>query len=192
MRTLATKLLARPDRAVAVLALLGCSLVAVPAQAQDFFGFFRIFAPPPAPVPTYQPFDYQAVPSFERPRPRLRPRKPAESAAIKMPDKPKAPGEVENPVPQLLADSTLRPGDMVMFPDGLRVFTGEPGERHTLADFKSLGRAKDVVPAATRKLAAHLLPGVNAAWSAEGLNRSGKLAGGAEVATTGSVTRARR
>src|SRR5919112_822444 len=101
MRTLAIKLGRRADRVGLAVLVLG--LLAAPAQAQDFFGFFRIFAPPPAPVPSYQP--------FERPRPRLRPRpKPVEP--IKMPEKPKAPGEVENPVPQLLADSTLRPGDM--------------------------------------------------------------------------------
>jgi len=31
-------------------------------------------------------------------------------------------GEVENPVPKLSADATLRDGDIVVFPEGPRVF----------------------------------------------------------------------
>jgi hypothetical protein len=42
--------------------------------------------------------------------------------------------EVTNPVPDLLTDSTLRRGDIVMFPEGPRVFNGQ-GSKHALTDF---------------------------------------------------------
>ena len=89
-----------------------------------------------------------------------------------------------NPVPELLADSTLQPGDMVMFPEGLRVFSGRPGNQHTLADFEPVARAGRSVSPATRKLLATLPPGSNPAWSAESL---GKHAVVSRASTTGSV-----
>src|SRR3712207_4988805 len=54
----------------------------VPAHAQDIFGFFRAFAPPPAPVPAYQPFDYYPSPARERRKPKPRPK----PAAIEQPE----------------------------------------------------------------------------------------------------------
>jgi hypothetical protein len=91
---------------------------AVPARAQDFFGFFRPFSRPIVSVPIYQPFGYRPLPELEQPklRPKLRPRAKVarvEQPPIKMPEKAKAEGEIANPVPDLLTDSTLRPGDMV-------------------------------------------------------------------------------
>jgi hypothetical protein len=165
---------------------------AAPARAQDLFGFFRLFSRP-APAPAYQPFEYRPDAASERPRPkpRSRPRPaPAEQAVIKMPDKPKAPGEIENPFPALLADSTLQPGDMVMFPDGLRVFTGRQGGAHRLADFKPIAQAGKAVSRATRKLVADLHPGENVAWSTDRAKAGGKLAANTpDVESTGSVKR---
>jgi hypothetical protein len=107
-----------------------------------------------------------------------------------MPEKPKAEGEVANPVPDLLADSTLRPGDMVMFPNGLRVFTGQPGTKHVLADFEPVSQAGKAVSSSTRKLVAQLRPGANAAWSVDAVRSGGKLAvNSKDVATTGSTRR---
>jgi hypothetical protein len=142
-----------------------------------------------APVPAYQPFDDRSVPGFERYRLRPRP-KPIrlEQPPTPVPVKPKAPGEVANPVPDLLTDSTLRPGDLVMFPDGLRIFTGRPGSQHALADFRPASRAGKSISPATRKLLAAFPPGVNPAWSAE---NSSKLAV-SRIETTGSVGRAGR
>jgi hypothetical protein len=84
----------------------------------------------------------------------------------------------------------LRPGDMVMFPDGLRVFTGKPGGPHKLADFKPLAQAGKHLSRATRKLVAHLLPGENVAWNADAVRSGGKLAANTDdVTVTGSLNR---
>lgn len=174
--------------------ILAAGIATVPAHAEGLFGFLRLFAPPPAPAPAYRPFEERA-PDFTQPRPKpVRPKPaPAEPTAIKMPDKPKAPGEIDNPVPALLADGTLRPGDMVMFPDGLRVFTGKPGDHHKLADFTPLSKAGKSLSKETRKLIADLHPGVNTAWSTAGLESKSKLAANTgDVTTTGSIRRAKR
>jgi hypothetical protein len=113
-----------------------------------------------------------------------------EQPEVKKPIEPKPLGEIANPVPALLADSTLRPGDMVMFPDGLRVFTGKPGGAHKLADFKPLAQAGKYLSRATRKLVAHLLPAENIAWNTDAVRSGGKLAANTDdVLATGSVKR---
>jgi hypothetical protein len=166
---------------------------AVPAQAQGIFGLFSAFSQPTAPAPPPQSFGYQPDPEVEQPRrkARLRP-KPVvvEQLEVKQPIEPKPSGEIANPVPALLADSTLRPGDMVMFPDGLRVFAGKPGGSHKLADFKPLAKAGKHLSRATRRLVAHLLPAENIAWSTDAVRSGGKLAAITDdVSTTGSVKR---
>jgi len=111
-----------------------------------------------------------------------------EQPEIKMPIEPKPPGEIANPVPALLADSTLRPGDMVMFPDGLRMFTGRPGGSHKLADFKPLAQAGKSLSREARKLVQHLLPSENIAWSTDAVRSGGKLAANTkDVDVTGSL-----
>jgi hypothetical protein len=101
-------------------------------------------------------------------------------------------GEIDNPVPALLADSTLRQGDMVMFPDGLRVFAGRAGGPHKIADFKPVAQAGKLLSPETRKLVRHLLPSENVAWSTDAVRSRNKLAVNADdVATTGSVTRSK-
>jgi hypothetical protein len=113
-----------------------------------------------------------------------------EQLKVKEPVEPKPMGEIANPVPALLADSTLRPGDMVMFPDGLRVFTGKPGGTHKLTDFKPLAQAGKHLSRATRKLVQHLLPAENLAWNTDAVRSGGKLAANTDdVTTTGSVNR---
>jgi hypothetical protein len=112
-----------------------------------------------------------------------------EQPEIKKPVEPKPVGEIPNPVPALLADSTLRPGDMVMFPDGLHVFIGKPGGSHKLADFKPLAQAGKHLSHSTRKLVAHLLPAENVAWNTDAVRSGGKLAANTDdVLTTGSVS----
>ncbi len=189
---------AKPCSVLTLVITLPIVSVAVPARAQDFFGFFRPFSPPIVSVPTYQPFEYRPFPALERPktRPKVRPRAKVvrvEQPPIRMLEKPRAPGEVANPVPDLLADSTLRPGDMVMFPDGLRVFTGRPGEKHVLADFEPVSRAGKAVPSAIRKLATPLRPSVYDAWSVDEVKASDKVAANIkDVQTTGNVKRTDR
>jgi hypothetical protein len=183
--------LAQPYRVLTAALILPLAISAVPAQAQGIFGLFRAFSPPTAPAPP-QPFGYQPDPGFEQPRRKVRPRpKPVvvEQLETKKPIEPKPLGEIANPVPVLLADSTLRAGDMVMFPDGLRVFTGKPGSSHKLADFKPLAQAGKHLSRATRKLVAHLLPGENIAWSTDAVRSDGKLAANTDdISTTGSVS----
>ncbi|MBA1156021.1 hypothetical protein [Microvirga mediterraneensis] len=168
----------------------------VPAQAQGIFAFLQALTQPAAaPPPPPQSFGYQADPSLERSYQKARPRpKPVvlEQPENKKPVEPKPIGEIANPVPALLADSTLRPGDMVMFPDGLRVFTGRPGGPHKLTDFKPLAQAGKHLSRETRKLVAHLLPAENVAWNTDSVKSSGMLAANTnDVSTTGSVNRSK-
>jgi hypothetical protein len=138
-----------------------------------------------APIPHY---DYRLAPRFERRRPKV---VRTDQPPSKPPLKPRPLGEVSNPVPELLADSTLRRGDIVMFPDGLRVFLGQSRTRHALDDFVPLSDTK-AVPPATRKLVANLRPGWNGAWAAEAAKSDGRLAATSDVASTGSIRRRRR
>jgi hypothetical protein len=162
----------KPLPLIALSLLLLPGIGPAPARAQDIFSFLGLFSRPAAAVPTYQPFEQPVA----RPHPKA---VRVEQPAIKMPLKPKAPGEITNPVPELLADNSLRPGDMVMFPDGLRVFTGQVGDRHQLADFEPVSQAGKAVPRVVRNLVANLRPGKNSAWNAQGLDTSGKLASNA-------------
>jgi hypothetical protein len=189
----ALTLLAKPCSFLTLALILPVTISVVPAQAQGIFGLFRALSQPAAPTPPPQPFAYQPNPAAEQPRRKARPRpKPVaiEQPEINKPVEPKPVGEIANPVPALLADSTLRSGDMVMFPDGLRVFTGKPGGPHKLADFKPLAQAGKHLSRATRKLVAHLLPGENIAWNTDAVRSGGKLAANTkDVAETGSVNR---
>ena len=136
MRQLVMELVtfARRRRVSALALLVPLTLSAAPASAQDVFGFLRLFSSPIAREPVYQPYELRALPELERRTIRRRP-KVVRADPPKIPIKPKAPGEVTNPVPELLADSTLRRGDIVMFPEGPKVFNGQPGTQHALTDF---------------------------------------------------------
>jgi hypothetical protein len=179
---------------VALGLLVPLSLSAAPASAQDVFGFLRLFSSPPVAREVYQPYDYRPLPDLERRTIRRRPKVVrADPPASKVPIKLKAPGEVTNPVPDLLTDSTLRRGDIVMFPEGPRVFNGQAGSKHALTDFVPVSRAGSVVPSSTRKPLASLRPDSNAAWNAEKSAKGGKLAENTrDVDVTGNVTRKRR
>jgi hypothetical protein len=171
--------------------LSATALAAAPATAQDLFGFFRLFSAPSVRVRVAPPSEFRAVPEFDRTMVRrFRPKVVRAEPAPKLPPKPKPMGQIDNPVPELLADSTLRRGDIVMFPDGPRVFAGEHGSRHTLADFERIDAGDRSVSPALRKVAGTLKPGVNVAWSTDH-PASGKLAA-KDADTTGSVKRARR
>src|SRR4051812_40192858 len=73
------------------------------------------------------------------------------------------PVRIANPLPTLLADRTLRRGDIVVFPDGPRVFTGRAGSRHEVSDFIRSSDADVANP--TRKALAAMRVGANDAWS---------------------------
>lgn len=184
---------ARSCSLLAVALILPSAIGAIPAQAQDLFGFFRAFSQPATPAPAPQSFGYQPDPEFERPRRKARRRpKPVavEQPEVRKPIELKPMGEIDNPVPALLADSTLRRGDMVMFPDGLRVFAGRPGGQHKLTDFKPVAQAGMLLSRETRKLVKHLLPAENVAWSTDAVRSGDKLAVNTDdVSSTGSVNR---
>jgi hypothetical protein len=197
MRQLAMNVVTRgrPCGLVALGLLVPLSLSPAPASAQEVFGFLRLLSSPPVVrEPVYQPYDYRPLPDLERRTIRRRPKViRADPRASKVPIKAKAPGEVTNPVPELLTDITLRRGDIVMFPEGPRVFNGQAGSKHALIDFVPVSRAGSVVPSSTRKLLASLRPDYNAAWNAEKSATGAKLAENKrDVDVTGNVMRKRR
>lgn len=181
------------------LGLLAMSLVLplaigiVPAQAQGLFDFLRGFAQPVPSAPPPQPVELEPNSFAGQPRPRssARPKPaPVEVLQVKPPIQARHPGEMDNPFPALLADSTLRPGDMVMFPDGLRVFTGRVGSQHKVSDFTPVARAGKALSRSTRKLVSNLHPGENMAWSMEAARSHGKMADiGKDIDSTGSLKR---
>jgi len=162
---------------------------ATPAQAQGFFdllfgghrGYHHV-APPPW-VPR---FDYRPMP-----RKRAVPKPKAQAAKPEAPKKPPDPATRPNPLVTLLRDPTLRNGDIVVFPDGPRVFRGGSGSQHALSDFVKL-TSKDISRSA-RKTLSGIQVGENNAWSSE-VGTTGKVAQSApeaEVETTGSVRKER-
>jgi len=54
----------------------------------------------------------------------------------------------------LMRDATLRPGDIVMFPDGARVFKGDRGLPHAASSFEDVGQSRYVSKAARKTLLA--------------------------------------
>jgi hypothetical protein len=128
---------------------------------------------------------------FERLAPRIRPVarpqpqvvQPEPASDAKLPDPSKRP----NPLVTLLRDPTLRRGDIVMFPDGPRVFSGQPGAQHEFADFVKVAAAKDV-PKSTRKALAALPAGENSAWSFNVGGAAGQVAQrGLDVEATAAI-----
>jgi hypothetical protein len=94
-----------------------------------------------------------------------------------------------NPHLALMADPTLRPGDIVMFPDGPRVFHGEPGDRHAMSDFVPFAKSKGLSKA-DRKYLTALRTGVNEAW-VETSDGTKVARNTRDVETTGSVSKKR-
>ena len=82
---------------------------------------------------------------------------------------------VVNPLPLLLTDDTLRFGDVVMFPDGPRVFTGSPGRSHSVSDFEKLVTAGKKVAKNVREALVRMKAGLNSAWREVALGRDGRL-----------------
>jgi len=61
-------------------------------------------------------------------------------------------------VAALLQDATLRPGDVVVFRDGPKVFKGGRDLPHAVADFESLERSRLVSKAARKMVLALTTP----------------------------------
>jgi hypothetical protein len=187
-----------------LLTVLGLAAgAAVPAVGEDagIYAFIHSQRPERATAPA-RPMPEIALPRFDvqaprarlaRPRAVSRPREEREEAGKPvMPVAARPIGEVSNPVPALLADKTLRPGDIVVFPDGPRLFKGRPGGRHALSDFVKIASAKGL-PQPARKIVSAMLVGRNDAWSMEELRPDRRLAGRArDIEATGSTGKARR
>ncbi|MDV2986129.1 UNVERIFIED_CONTAM: hypothetical protein Q9R58_17575 [Methylobacteriaceae bacterium AG10] len=170
-------------------ALVLSTVAGVHAQEGGFGGLFQqLFAPQqaaPAPAPA------PAVPSYgggsevneryrwrrhrgttERSRPKVRyaalpkvalskdegdgisGKQPVDSKAI-----------AANPTAALLRDETLRPGDIVVMPNGPKVFKGREDRgrgakaaRHRLSDFEDVKNARTIDAKTRRKLLAMMLP----------------------------------
>jgi hypothetical protein len=127
--------------------------------------------------------------SFRRAAPKTR----AEPQVVRLPEqpavplKPADPAKRANPLVTLLADPTLRKGDIVVFPEGPRVFVGRPGTQHAMTDFVAVSRDKDMAKS-TRNALAALPIGENNAWSSTAAVARGQLAQGApDVETTGAL-----
>jgi hypothetical protein len=88
---------------------------------------------------------------------------------------PPDPDKRENPLAGLLRDPTLRYGDIVMFPNGPRVFRGEPGSRHSPNDFAPVSTARDLAPS-TRKIVLAMPVGENGAWTSQIAGGRGRVA----------------
>jgi len=98
----------------------------------------------------------------------------------------KAKNEIANPLPLLLRDDTLRTGDIVIFPDGPRVFTGEEGDNHALSDF--VGASEVKLSRVIRNALASLVVGPNEAWK----DGSDTQIAARDVETTGSARSGKR
>jgi hypothetical protein len=95
-----------------------------------------------------------------------------------------------NPHLALMTDPTLQAGDIVIFPDGPRVFQGAPGDRHAMSDFVPFAKAKGLAKA-DRKYLMALRTGVNEAW-VEASGEAKMARNARDVETTGSVSRKRK
>lgn len=174
---------------IASLGVLGC--IAGPAIANDT-GFWETFRAPSQFRPQAAPRGFAVM---IPPPTRIAPAKPQvvrlPAAPVVTPTVPPDPSKRENPLAGILRDPTLRHGDVVMFPDGPRVFKGAPGGRHGLNDFVSVAASRDLPPSSRKTLLA-LPVGENKAWSSTvvAARDSGKDKGAAwarDVDTTGSI-----
>lgn len=57
-----------------------------------------------------------------------------------------------------MKDPTLRPGDIVVLKDGVKVFTGDPDKRHAARDFESIGRSAFIDRHTRTLLSAMVMP----------------------------------
>lgn len=64
----------------------------------------------------------------------------------------------KGPVAALLKDDTLRPGDIVVFNTGARIFTGNPEKTHALRDFEPVQNSTRIDKRTRQQLAAMLAP----------------------------------
>lgn len=166
-------------RAMLLTVTSGCLLIASSAGARaadgDGLDFLRqIFSPPQAtyaPAPVAQPYAVQPYDAPIRQRATRRNRLAAQAKAMRgrtryvaLPKAEVKPQKEVKPLAisvsplksldartALMRDPTLRPGDIVIMPEGPRVFHGESGsDKHRMSDFQDVNRP-GVVANKTRK-----------------------------------------
>jgi hypothetical protein len=134
---------------------LGGLLVAAPMGSAQAGGLFEAlfpglrFRPPvfrPWLAPRHRPAARRAAPKVEfvslPPADEIKPAKPAV-----------APTDAEL-VASILNDSTLRRGDIVVFPTGPKVFKGTPKRSHAMADFEDLHTSSAIAAGARTEVLA--------------------------------------
>jgi len=166
-------------------ASLGCAATAV-AEDTGFWEIVRSMQPASRPFAAAPGFQVVAPPPSAMPAIQIvRPSVPAAPPKpVVFPDASKR----ENPLATLLNDSTLRYGDVVMFPDGPRVFRGASAGRHRVEDFVRVARSGEVASASRKTLLA-MRPGQNDAWSADVVTGRGQMARRiSDVESTGSIS----
>jgi hypothetical protein len=164
------------------------SVFAALFQSQRHEGYFEQRAAPQPSRGWYSPFQLDhRFPRREKRRNKINAAKPV--PVEKSQDSVKPAQIPSNPQLALMTDPTLRHGDIVMFPDGPRVFQGSSGERHAASDFVPFGKASGLAAKARKYLTA-LRSGVNDSWA--DISDSTKLAQNTrDVETTGSVSKKR-
>jgi hypothetical protein len=131
-------------------------MVSGTVQAQGLFE--ALFGPPArrAPEVRYVPAPFPSpfyAPDQEFVRPRAKPRPEVVAAPPPVMPKTAKPARIAPDaeiVANLMADATLQRGDIVVFPDGPRVYKGKQGSHHTLRDFEDL-RTSRLVDQSTRQ-----------------------------------------
>jgi hypothetical protein len=136
-----------------LLVLAGALASAPPAHAAGLFDF--LFGPPrPSynrPSPSFLPLP-EREPAPRRRRPDLRlPHATASKPPVPTEAKPARAAPPAELVAQILADPTLERGDIVIFPEGPRVYRGKAGyASHQLSDFEPV-ETSALVPKSTRE-----------------------------------------
>jgi hypothetical protein len=122
-------------------------------------------------VPVYPPYHYRVVPRAEPAgaAPRVIEITPGEPSGAVATARPVG---GQNPVADLFSDPTLRTGDIAMFTDGPRVFTGAPYGRREPSDFVPAASAGRMLPAAIRDYVLSLRPAWSGAWERVEVARS--------------------
>ena len=154
-------------RSIVGMTLAGFALVMPTSAAEANEGFFealsRIFAPPPQPryAPRYVPVFVPETPRLSRPRraARLRIRHASLPGAGKgkaeaVKGKPVVREPERDPVGKLLNDETLRRGDIVVLPGGVKVFKGGATAPYRPSDFEDVRASKLLGDKTRRTLAA--------------------------------------
>ncbi|HEY8565307.1 MAG TPA: hypothetical protein VIL65_07390 [Beijerinckiaceae bacterium] len=93
------------------------------------------------------------------------------------------------PLQAILRDDTLRPGDIVMFPDGPRVFNGQTSEKHKAASFEPVAKSRLVTASARKALAALPVASTNTGAVPSALAARSPLRAAPKLAGNGSTLR---